>query len=118
MLVSGRSAGRQFVVAFPQHSAGSVGPPAARLYVTSCSWQPVQVLISLPGQVRGLLWPASQAEPFTERQYRLEYRGDTIELALPTPVHLDGSNIENKGRRNDGALYTLTGHVSIVVQTN
>ena len=95
--VSGRSAGREFVVAFPQHSAGSLGPAAARLYVTSCSWQPIQVTISLPGQVRGLLWPASHAEPFTERRYRLAHNGDTVELELPTAVHLDGSNIENKG---------------------
>ena len=98
MGVAGHAAGRQFVVAFPQHSA-ALGPASARLYVTSCSWWPVDVLISLPGQVRGLLWPPSQAEPFTERRYRLAQNGDAVELELPTQVHLDGSNIENKGTR-------------------
>jgi len=87
----GKAAGRQFVVAFPQHRG------TARLYVTSCSWQPVDVIVSLPGHVTGLLWPSSQAPPFTERSYRLVNNGDAVELELPSPVHLDGTNVENKG---------------------
>jgi len=95
--VSGvRSAGRQFIIAFPQHD-GRLGPAAARLYVTSCSWYPVRVVISLPGTATGLLWPPSRAAPFTERSYRLTNNGDSVELELPSPVHVHGTNIENKG---------------------
>ena len=93
--VSGKDAGRQFVVAFPQHQQTA----AARLYVTSCSWYPVDVVISLPGHVTGLLWPPSQAAPFTRRSYHLFNNGHAVELELPSPVQLDGTNIENKGRQ-------------------
>jgi len=93
---TGRSAGRQFIVAFPQHE-GTFGPASARLYVTSCAWQPVDVVISLPGQVRGLLWPTSQAPRFNDRSYRLRNNGDTVEIEMPPPVHLQGTSIENKG---------------------
>jgi len=80
--VSGKDAGRQFVVAFPQHQQTA----AARLYVTSCSWYPVDVVISLPGHV-------------TRRSYHLFNNGHAVELELPSPVQLDGTNIENKGRQ-------------------
>jgi len=52
-VVNGRStAGREFVVAFPhRHHSVRAGPAAARLHVTSASWQPVHVLVTLPGQV-------------------------------------------------------------------
>ena len=103
--VSGRAVGRQFVVAFPQHHC-TLCPAAARLYVTSSSWTPLDVAISLPGHVTGRLWPASQAPAFTQRSYRLHNIGDSVELELPSPVHLDGTNIENKGALIQSVLYT------------
>jgi len=106
--VSGRAAaGRQFVVAFPQHHC-TLCPAAARLYVTSSSWTPLDVVISLPGHVTGRLWPASKAPPFTQRSYRLHNNGDSVELELPSPVHLDGTNIENKGSVHSCCSYTRT----------
>jgi len=53
--------------------------------------------------MRGLLWPSRQAAPFTDRRLTLTHVGHSVELELPTPVHLDGSNIENKG---DVTLYS------------
>ena len=94
-----KSAGRQFAVVFPQHHrAGTTAPAAARLYVTSCSWYPVHVVVSLPrSHVTGLLWPPYEAPAFTDRSYHLMNNGDSVELELPSPVHLHGTNVENKG---------------------
>ena len=106
MRVGAKAAGRQFVIAFPQHQR-TLGPAAARLYVTSSSWYPVHVDISLPGHVTGLLWPPSQAPPFTGRSYNLLNNGDTVELELPSPVHLQGTSIENKGKTRIKACQCL-----------
>jgi len=104
---AGKSAGRQFAVVFPQHQPTIAAAPAgARLYVTSCSWYPVHVLISLPRHVTGLLWPPSEAPVFTSRSYRLMNNGQSVELELPSPVHLHGTNVENKGQRS---VYSKSG---------
>jgi len=94
-----KASGRQFLVAFPQHEPPtSHGPAAARLYVTSSSRYPLRVVISLPGQdTAGLLWPPSEAPPFSTRQYRLLHSGDYVECQLPSAVQLHGTDIENKG---------------------
>jgi len=112
-LVYGKAAGRQFVLAFPQHRCRGCPSPAARLYVTSCSRRgPVDVVVNLPGQARGLLWPTLLAPPFTRSSHRLLNNGDSVEFELPSPVHLDGTSVENKG-----LLHILQLYVSLVIRT-